>query len=339
MTARLPRGRIIHFPSREPWTPPRWRAVRIGQLAENPAGLRQLERLVIRFLRRGWRLLRALDEQPGMDLDEVEDGPLLALLALDGTWLDLLCRIARHEVGPARVRELVVDVRRLSREQTRLRQAVYDHLAPDLRRRIAASEQSQEVSDHEVRQAVVDMLVVLDDEEEPPVGDDFSPALLRGVASSALLTEVNTAQRHAWEARPLPVRHGPLRGSPSSAGRHRLPLGPPHDRPPRARGCGGTASRSGRRAGLGGRRARAVLPLAAAGGALPAVQLREAYGSELDDGWFWRDRPPTSALGRCRSAGLVFVGLLGPDGSQAVVAVVPRELREGLARRLDVRLG
>ena len=46
--------------------------MRIGQLAENPAGLRQLERLVIRFLRRGWRLLRALDDQPGMDLDEVE---------------------------------------------------------------------------------------------------------------------------------------------------------------------------------------------------------------------------------------------------------------------------
>ena len=289
MTARLPRGRIIHFPSREPWTPPRWRAVRIGQLAENPAGLRQLERLVIRFLRRGWRLLRALDEQPGMDLDEVEDGPLLALLALDGTWLDLLCRIARHEVGPARVRELVVDVRRLSREQTRLRQAVYDHLAPDLRRRIAASEQSQEVSDHEVRQAVVDMLVVLDDEEEPPVGDDFSPALLRGVASSALLTEVNTAQRHAWEARPLPVRHGLracLRGLPlewldAIVYRSGLPMtGRRRAREDAvwrhlAMPAGLDAALASVDAG-----ARAVLAaLLAAGGALPAVQLRRG-----DDG-------------------------------------------------------
>jgi hypothetical protein len=69
------------------------------------------------------------------------------------------------------------------------------------------------------------------------------------------------------------------------------------------------------------------------GGRAPARDVARLFGSDRDDGWFWNEAPPTSVPGRVRLHGLAFVGAASPSNSTPTV-LVPRELREGLARAL-----
>ena len=64
--------------------------------------------------------------------------------------------------------------------------------------------------------------------------------------------------------------------------------------------------------------------------------LERKFGSELDDGWFWDEHPPTSAIGVVRACGLLFVGK-APIGSRNYrVAIIPADLRPLLTQLLGI---
>ena len=210
MSPTRPRGNLLRFPKSDPWTTPSWRPVRVPRLPPTAAGVRTLERLALRFARRGWRLLRALDAMPDVGMEELEEGPVLTFLALDGAWLDLLCHIARHEVSPDALDDFANDVRRLGREQVLLREAIFDHLPADLREPLALAEQQQWVDPLEVQQAVADMVLSFDDPGSEYSGSDpdfVGPSVARG-GTPAPLAEVNAARRSEWESRALPAAGG-----------------------------------------------------------------------------------------------------------------------------------
>lgn len=339
MTNGQPKGRILRFPSAGPWEPPRWQPVRARRGLEGPSGLRQIERVVIRYVRRGWRMLRALDHASGIDMETVDDGPVLGLLALDGSWIDLLCHIARYEVGTDGLDQLALDVRRMGREQVLLRQSVYAELLPEERAAVAAAEQAEQVYDLDVRQSVVDMLVALHDDsldEEATEDVDFGGTLPPMERSLARLSEVNGEHRAEWERRPLPARRSlttclralPVEWLDGVAQAH----GAKRSGPRRAREAAVAAALldpARLRATVEGlpERARAALDTVLdAGGLVPAASLSSRFGSDAADGWFWLEHPPQSPLGRLRLAGLVFVGQAAVDGGTQRAVGVPVEL-------------
>jgi hypothetical protein len=76
-----------------------------------------------------------------------------------------------------------------------------------------------------------------------------------------------------------------------------------------------------------------------ADGVMLARVMETRFGDSVDDGFDWNREPPTSVLGRLRMCGLCFVGRasLGPNPrSRPRVVVIPRELREPIARALAV---
>ncbi len=342
MSPTRPRGNLLRFPKTDPWTTPSWRTVRVPRLPPTAAGVRTLEGLALRFARRGWRLLRALDATPEVGMEELEEGPVLTFLALDGAWLDLLCHIARHEVTPDSLDAYANDVRRLGREQVLLRDAIFEHLPPDLREPVAVAEQRQWVDSMEVQQAVADMVLAFGEPgpEEEGLDPDFARSGPARVGTPAPLAEVNAARRSEWESRALPSGGG-LRACLRS-----LPV----DWLDGVCASLGVSAEGGRR-----NRERAAakllqqpetlrgvvadLPSASLdvlrlvldrGGRCSARAVTRAHGSDRHDAWFWREQPPESPLGRLRRRGLVFVGRedLG-DGEERVV-LVPVELRAAL---------
>jgi hypothetical protein len=70
------------------------------------------------------------------------------------------------------------------------------------------------------------------------------------------------------------------------------------------------------------------------GGWVKIGTLTRRFGPCDGDGWFWGENPPTSTLGQARVRGLLFIGKAGIGGRNHTVAVVPKELREGLAELL-----
>jgi hypothetical protein len=339
MTNGQPKGRILRFPSAGPWEPPRWQPVRARRGLEGPSGLRQIERVVIRYVRRGWRMLRALDHASGIDMETVDDGPVLGLLALDGSWIDLLCHIARHEVGTDGLDQLALDVRRMGREQVLLRQSVYAELPPDERAAVAAAEQAEQVFDLDVRQSVVDMLVALHNDsldEEATEDVDFGGARPPAERSRARLSEVNGAHRTAWEQRPLPARRSLstcLRALPvvwldGVAHAHGIePVGPRRAREGAVAAALLDPERLRARVDALPERARTALDAVLdAGGLVPAASLSSRFGSDAADGWFWLEHPPQSPLGRLRLAGLAYVGQAEIGGDTQRAVGVPAEL-------------
>lgn len=336
MTNGQPRGRILRFPSASPWAPPRWRPVRARRGLEGPRGLRQIERVVIRFVRRGWRMLRALDHASGIDMERVDDGPILGLLALDGSWIDLLCHIARHEVGTDGLDQLALDVRRMGREQVLLRQSIYAELPANERAAVAAAEQAEQVGDLDVRQSVVDMMMALHDDSVEDEDADFGGAVQPVARTHAALSEVNGDSRAAWERRPLPRRRGlqsclralPVEWLDAVAHAHGVP----------ARGPRRVREQAVARAllhpdGLAATVAALPHPARAAldailehGGLVDADALTDEFGSDTSDGWFWLAHPPESPLGRLRLSGLAFVGAARVAGAPCRAVGVPVEL-------------
>jgi hypothetical protein len=65
------------------------------------------------------------------------------------------------------------------------------------------------------------------------------------------------------------------------------------------------------------------------GGWVKYNKLSKEYGEE-NDSYFWETEPPTSTVGVLRLHGLLFVGKTGIDGRMYKVAVVPKDIREGL---------
>ena len=73
------------------------------------------------------------------------------------------------------------------------------------------------------------------------------------------------------------------------------------------------------------------------GGWIKLNALIKDFGDMVGDGWFWDEIPPVSSIGELRHRALLFVGkaVLGKTNKKAYkVAVVPKELREPLARIL-----
>jgi hypothetical protein len=74
------------------------------------------------------------------------------------------------------------------------------------------------------------------------------------------------------------------------------------------------------------------------GGWIKLNTLIKDYGDLTGDGWFWDEIPPTSSIGELRHRGLLFVGkaMLGKTTKKGYkVAVVPKDLRESLAKILN----
>ncbi|MDB4894414.1 MAG: hypothetical protein JWN15_676 [Firmicutes bacterium] len=68
-----------------------------------------------------------------------------------------------------------------------------------------------------------------------------------------------------------------------------------------------------------------------AGGWCKLPALTKRFGSLDPDGFFWDEQLPTSAIGRLRLLGLVFIGRAVIDGRRYKVAVIPADLRGALA--------
>lgn len=332
-----PRGRLLAFPKSDPWSPPRWRQVRIPRLPQSAAGIRELERIVVRFAKRGWRLLRALDENAEVGMEDLTEGPVLTLLAVDGAWLDLLCHFARHEVTVDNLDSYADDVRRLGREQALLRRAIYDELSAELRDTVAASEQAQGVDPMEIRQAVVDMVLALEDEisDEDTWDDDFGRPLRLGRPEP--LAEVNATRRSEWEARSLPAKGGLracLRSLPVDwldGVCHALGLRIDGRRHMREAAIAQLLQDSSRLLrivdGLPRTSLAALHTLLQHDGCCSARELTRAHGSDRQDPWFWREQPPRSPLGQLRQLGLVFVGSADLGMGEERAVLVPTELR------------
>lgn len=80
---------------------------------------------------------------------------------------------------------------------------------------------------------------------------------------------------------------------------------------------------------------RAALRFILNGGGWAKVSaLTRRFGSVEGDGFWWEETPPRSTLGRLRLKALLFVGRALIDGRRYKVAVIPLELREGLAKLL-----
>lgn len=73
------------------------------------------------------------------------------------------------------------------------------------------------------------------------------------------------------------------------------------------------------------------------GGWAKISALTRRFGSMEGDGFWWEETPPRSTLGRLRLKALLFVGRAVIDGRRCKVAVIPLELREGLAKLLGSR--
>jgi hypothetical protein len=65
------------------------------------------------------------------------------------------------------------------------------------------------------------------------------------------------------------------------------------------------------------------------GGWVKYNKLSSEYGEE-NNSYFWETEPPTSTVGVLRVNGLLFVGKAGIGGRMYRVAVVPKDIREGL---------
>jgi hypothetical protein len=64
------------------------------------------------------------------------------------------------------------------------------------------------------------------------------------------------------------------------------------------------------------------------GGWMKHAQFSRQFGSDSADSWWWIEDPPTSAHGKLRSRGLLFVGTAILENRRHKVVVVPLELRE-----------
>jgi hypothetical protein len=64
------------------------------------------------------------------------------------------------------------------------------------------------------------------------------------------------------------------------------------------------------------------------GGWMKHAQFSRQFGSDSADSWWWIEDPPTSAHGKLRSRGLLFVGTAILEKRRQKVVVVPLELRE-----------
>lgn len=71
-----------------------------------------------------------------------------------------------------------------------------------------------------------------------------------------------------------------------------------------------------------------------AGGWVRYNQISKKYGGEEEDSYFWESEPPASTIGILRLHALLFVGKAGISGRMYKVAVVPKEIREGLVEIL-----
>ncbi len=64
-----------------------------------------------------------------------------------------------------------------------------------------------------------------------------------------------------------------------------------------------------------------------AGGFFPYACLVKCFGNDLQDGFYWREKPPKSIIGVLRARGLLFVGHLQKEGEKVKIALIPADLR------------
>jgi hypothetical protein len=72
-----------------------------------------------------------------------------------------------------------------------------------------------------------------------------------------------------------------------------------------------------------------------AGGFFPYVCLVKYFGNDLQDGFYWREKPPKSIIGVLRARGLLFVGHLQKGQKKVKIALIPADLRPLLTEVLN----
>ncbi len=83
-------------------------------------------------------------------------------------------------------------------------------------------------------------------------------------------------------------------------------------------------------AGLPKEGSQALSKVLQEGGWVKYPILSRDFGSEEQDSYFWKEKPPLSVIGQLRVRGLLLIGRHDLGGRQYKVAVVPQELREPL---------
>ena len=81
---------------------------------------------------------------------------------------------------------------------------------------------------------------------------------------------------------------------------------------------------------------RALNFILEANGMCPYEYLTNIFGDDIQDGFYWRERPPKSVIGISRARGLVFVGHIKGINNIQKIAFIPCDLRHPLQRIISI---
>jgi len=81
---------------------------------------------------------------------------------------------------------------------------------------------------------------------------------------------------------------------------------------------------------------RALNFILEANGMCPYEYLTNIFGDDIQDGFYWRERPPKSVIGISRARGLVFVGHIKGINNIQKIAFIPCDLRHPLQRAISI---
>ncbi len=362
MTNERPPARIIPFPSRGrprayeqvvpamedvpvlPWPPVALDA--LEGVGDEP--VRWLEEALIAAKVRELTFLRALAQIPITTLrPEMQRGPLAQFHEVAHRLTLALELLRLGQVGPAEVRALVPGLRRAWSILRDLRQSLLDDLEPRARASIQAEEARSVVGSLDVERELQERSHRRTVKEDPYSRKMVAPGPflldmpdrpeieLRRRRERRLCQDnrqVNVEMDLAGWLEDIPKEW--LEGVARSIG---LPLSDDRweqERAVRSRltGLGGLRNVI---AGLPPIERRILRQLVENGGMTRYDPLIIHYGGDDETAWHWAEEVPTTPLERVRRTGIVFVGQAQIGRRSHRVAVVPVDLREPLARRLD----
>jgi len=322
---------------------PAWQAFDLPDISpENEQGLHILEASVIELLRRIDTLFMAVHKvAPDHDCEALEQLARLALLQASRLGL-----LSSQQPAPRDVAEVLDAVRQGAEDAAVLRTRILESLPADRIARALEAETRLVVSDDTIRKRY-DITKVFG--HSPGLADGLiDPELVDFLlAERDRLMEVFVAKKKTEaEARILPSRQGlrgllrllPVQWLDSLVAFHELPYdGRRTEREKRL-----TAHLTD--ADVLWQLVFEDLPddaldllafLLELGGSVPITRCSKRFGADGDGRYLWGIAPPGSRLGHLRAVGLAFVATEehGKRGRRSVV--VPRELREPLARVLQ----
>jgi hypothetical protein len=353
---------------------PRWWRLRIVDLPATDSGLARLTELAAQVLARDWRFLAALEEHLDLESEEAQEGPIARFIELEQDSLDLLLGLRGDHVEAAEIEEELADLRRHEEERLALRDAILDAFPEEERKAVLHYERHHPVhpqsverraSEIELEQAdaageTVELAFEPDgsihflgnNDDSPSIVADFDfdefaaeAGLIGPGMVSDLVRTIELEHREEQESRSLPKQarlSTLLKGLPVPwLDAVALQLGIPDigRRKDRERAIAERLqSREQLEQALEGLSPDAMvllIDLVLDFGLRPAGSFADrSWFDEDEDGFFWVERPPTSVPGELRLRGLIFIGMWTFEGRQEKAFMIPRELREPLAKLL-----